>query len=174
MKKRTKFILVIVFVLLPGCSRDYGMRKVEEWIRSEYPDVRHYSADSLVNWIATPSRVPPVLFDVREENEYEISHLQGAYRLQPGREDLSPLDSLGLDRAIVLYCSIGWRSSKMARRLQERGFTNVLNLEGSIFRWANKGQPVFRGNSRVRDVHPYDIIRQPLLTPGLATYKPRD
>ncbi len=172
--KKKEIILVVLLVLLPGCSRDYSMTKIEEWIRSEYPDVRHYSADSLVNWIATPSRIPPVLFDVREENEYEISHLEGAYRLQPGMVDLSPLDSLRPGRAIVLYCSIGWRSSEMARRLQERGFTNVSNLEGSIFRWANKGQPVFRGNRQVRDVHPYDIIRKPLLTTGLATYEPRN
>ncbi len=101
MSTKTTFFLIVFCVLPAGCSRDYGMTKIEDWIRSEYPDVRHFSADSLVNWIASSSRVPPVLFDVREENEYEISHLGGAYRLQPGKEDLSPLDSLGPGRASI-------------------------------------------------------------------------
>ena len=35
-------------------------------------------------------------------------------------------------------------------------YTNVRNLDGSIFQWANEGRPLVRGNQRVQDVHPYD------------------
>ena len=33
---------------------------------------------------------------------------------------------------------------------------NVFNLEGSLFKWANEGRPVYRGSERVQEVHPFD------------------
>ena len=46
----------------------------------------------------------------------------------------------------------------MAQRLSEAGFTNVVNLEGSIFEWANQGHPVYREDRAVALVHPYDAV----------------
>ena len=60
------------------------------------------------------------------------------------------------DQRIVLYCSVGHRSSELAQFLMKKGYTEVYNLEGSIFAWANEGRPVYRGNERVKVVHPYD------------------
>ena len=58
------------------------------------------------------------------------------------------------NRRIVVYCSVGYRSSELAEFLMKTGFTEVYNLEGSIFRWANEGRPVYRAEERVRVVHP--------------------
>ena len=60
------------------------------------------------------------------------------------------------DTPIVTYCSVGYRSSSLADRLQQAGFTNVRQLEGSIFQWANEGRPLFRGDQQVNEVHPYN------------------
>lgn len=57
---------------------------------------------------------------------------------------------------IVVYCSVGYRSSRLARQLRTRGVKNVFNLEGSLFKWANEGRPVYRGSERVQEVHPFD------------------
>jgi hypothetical protein len=61
-----------------------------------------------------------------------------------------------LDLPIVTYCSVGYRSGAFAERLRSAGFTNVVNLEGSIFRWANEGRPLFRSARPVTEVHPYN------------------
>jgi len=59
-------------------------------------------------------------------------------------------------QAIVTYCSVGYRSSIMARQMQKMGYTNVRNLEGSIFAWVNEGRDVFSEGQVVFEVHPFN------------------
>jgi hypothetical protein len=82
------------------------------------------------------------------------------------------LDTLDRDAPVVVYCSVGYRSAKVTAALQERGFTQVANLKGSIFRWANEGRPVVRGSTGVREVHPYDHTWGTLLNDSLHAYEP--
>lgn len=56
---------------------------------------------------------------------------------------------------MIVYCSIGWRSSALAQRLQAAGFTNVANLHGSLFAWAAEGRPLESNGAVARVVHPY-------------------
>jgi hypothetical protein len=44
----------------------------------------------------------------------------------------------------------------MAQTLEQQGWDAVVNLEGSLFEWANSGRPVFRGDEEVEVVHPFD------------------
>jgi rhodanese-related sulfurtransferase len=67
------------------------------------------------------------------------------------------------DRPIVVYCSVGYRSSILAGKLQDMGFKEVYNLEESIFKWANEGRPLVQGKVTVRKVHPYDTRWESLL-----------
>lgn len=72
-----------------------------------------------------------------------------------------------------IYCSVGYRSAGVTQRLREAGFTNVSNLQGSIFRWANEGRPVYRDRRRVQAVHPFDARWGQLLTDSLHAYEAR-
>ena len=47
-----------------------------------------------------------------------------------------------------------------------------MNLEGSIFRWAGEGRPVYRDGVRVEQVHPYDDRWGALLPRTLWAYAP--
>ena len=67
---------------------------------------------------------------------------------------------------------MGWRSSELARELQRRGWTNVHDLEGSIFAWANEGRTVVRGGEPVREVHPFDEDWGRLLDRELWAFEP--
>jgi 3-mercaptopyruvate sulfurtransferase SseA len=60
------------------------------------------------------------------------------------------------DTAIVLYSSVGYRGARVANFLERQGYTQVFNLEGGQFLWANEGHPVFRQDRPTADVHPYD------------------
>ncbi|HEX8679944.1 MAG TPA: rhodanese-like domain-containing protein [Chthoniobacterales bacterium] len=123
-------------------------------IRGEFREVEPITTAELAAWLADDARPAPLLVDVRTRAEYEVSHLAGAEYGGAGTGfDLSQQPR---DRAIVTYCSIGYRSGRFARSLRAAGFTNVRNLEGSIFQWANEGRPVFRGEERVTEVHPYN------------------
>lgn len=130
-------------------------RDVLRRVREDFPDVPQMTTQHLAELLESdPARV--LLLDARGEVEYEVGHLRGAV---PAETLSAALDALsGPDRPsiVVVYCSVGHRSSELAERLLARGVANVFNLEGSIFRWANEGKPVYRGARRVHEVHPYD------------------
>ena len=143
---------------LGSCAQDLGWDVVDEMIASDFPGVPHISTDSLADWLGDSKRVQPVLLDVRESEEFAVSHLRGARQIDPAATELTSLQDLPKDTPIVLYCSVGYRSSEMAERLGEAGFDSVANLDGSIFRWANEGRSLWRGDVAVDKVHPYDRI----------------
>ena len=137
-------------------------------IRARFPTVARVSTDTLQSWLdESPQRKNLLLFDVREPEEYAVSHLQDARPAASKDEALKALQGAPSDQRIVLYCSVGYRSSELAQFLMKKGYTEVYNLEGSIFAWANEGRPVYRGNERVKVVHPYDRIWGSLLKKSL-------
>ena len=153
--------------LLLGCQQTVAWPAVKQRIRAEFPGVEQLQAKELDAWLE--SGEAPLLLDVREEAEYRVSHLRGAVRVDPASEPALP-PGIARDTPIVTYCSVGYRSSAVAERLEEQGYTRVWNLEGSIFEWANQGLPVVRGGEEVRQVHPYSREWEPLLDAGLRAY----
>lgn len=142
-------------------------------IRAKFPGVAQLSTDSLQTWLEEPGQAPsdrPLLLDVRAKEEYEVSHLKDAVLAASEKEALEALEGVPPDRTVVLYCSVGYRSSEMAGFLQKRGFDKVYNLEGSIFAWANEGKPVYRSGKRVQVVHPYDRVWGKLLKKVLRSW----
>lgn len=123
-------------------------------IRRKFPGVRQLSTRELADWLANTNRPAPVLIDARHPREFAVSHLPGARHAT----STTAVRALALPphQPLVVYCSVGYRSSALAEKLAQAGFTQVANLEGSIFAWANEGRPVFRGTNAVPAVHPYD------------------
>lgn len=137
-------------------------------IRVRFPTVSQISPDTLQSWLdKSPQRENLLLLDAREPEEYAVSHLRGAQPAPSKDEALKALQGVPADQRIVLYCSVGYRSSELAQFLMKKGYTEVYNLEGSIFAWANEGRPVYRGKERVQVVHPYDKIWGRLLKKSL-------
>ncbi|MCY3770410.1 MAG: rhodanese-like domain-containing protein [Gemmatimonadetes bacterium] len=137
-------------------------------IRAKFPGVAQLSTDSLQTWLDESGQAErPLLLDVRDREEYEVSHLRDAVPAPSREEALKAVEGSSTDRPVVLYCSVGYRSSEMAEFLAKQGFRKVYNLEGSIFAWANEGRPVFRGDEQVQTVHPYDRIWGKLLKKAL-------
>ena len=123
---------------------------VKARIRKEFPAVPQIRT---VDLEAMLEKERPLLLDVRTQAEFDVSHLAGARRVDPGA---TPDLGVAKDTPIVTYCSVGYRSSASAQRLREAGYTRVQNLEGSIFQWANEGRPLVRDGKPATLVHPYD------------------
>lgn len=132
-------------------------------IRVRFPDVRQVSPDDLATWLADDTRARPQLLDVREPDEYAVSHLPGAIRIDPDAPAAAVLAHIDPGRPVVAYCSVGYRSSVLVQRLRDAGFTQAVNLEGSIFAWANEGRPLESEGRRVTIAHPYDTTYARLL-----------
>jgi rhodanese-related sulfurtransferase len=154
------FLLVIPLLLGAGVAVFAGRPIAFEAIRRltdrKFPNGRWVVVADLVRWRADPGRAQPVVLDARTEEEYAVSHLQGAVRIDPYKPSLRPLRGFPRDTAIVLYSSVGYRGARVANFLERQGYTQVFNLEGGQFLWANEGHPVFRQDRPTADVHPYD------------------
>ncbi len=148
------FLLLVLLVALATSAQAIGWKLVNAKIRSEFPDVPRISTHELAAWLNDRTRPAPVLLDVRERAEFEVSHLRNALHVAPNAE--AAVIALPKEQPIVTYCSVGYRSGGFAQKLRDAGYKNVLNLEGSIFQWANEGRPVFRADVQVEKVHPYD------------------
>lgn len=132
------------------------LETVRAKVRAKYPSVPQISTAKLAAWLADTNRPAPVLLDVRTEAEYAVSHLPGARRADARASAPQVAAALEPGRPVVTYCSVGYRSSQMAERLQKAGLTNVFNLDGSIFQWANEGRPLEQGGKPTKLVHPYN------------------
>ena len=79
------------------------------------------------------------------------------------------------DTNVVCYCSIGYRSSILANRINAIGAGNASNLEGSMFKWANEGREIvdFGGNT-THFVHPYNWLFGLATSPSKWLYEPRE
>jgi len=97
------------------------------------------------------------LLDTREREEYDVSHIPNAHYSSFDNFDIAPYLSMPRDTTIVVYCSIGYRSEKIGEQLEAAGFTNVFNLWGSLFEWANQDLPlVDKDGQPTRQVHTYN------------------
>lgn len=98
-----------------------------------------------------------LLLDARAPEEYRESHIPGAQLAGFYTFDASLWEDLPRDTLIVTYCSVGFRSDLIGQRLRKMGFSNVHNLYGSLFEWANQGLPLVNGQGdTVKTLHTYN------------------
>ena len=146
---------------------------VENDVARRWPNILHIPADQLVEAMKEDK---VVLFDVREEQEYQVSHIRGALRINPAiaREEFLERHGGAIrGMMVVFYCAVGQRSSRLANRvadgLKARGATGVYNLRGGIFAWHDGAHPLVDGAGPTEHVHPYSqawgrfLTRQHLL-----------
>ncbi|MBI3418090.1 MAG: rhodanese-like domain-containing protein [Verrucomicrobia bacterium] len=136
---------------------------MKKTVRARFPKVRQLATGELANWLQDSQRVPPLLLDVRKPEEFAVSHLSRAIQVDPEATAPDLLRLAATNQPIVVYCSVGYRSSALAARLMAAGFTNVYNLEGSIFAWANEQRPLERDGKLVKEVHPYNAAASRML-----------
>jgi rhodanese-related sulfurtransferase len=84
------------------------------------------------------SPAPPLVLDVRSAREHDAKRIPGAISV-PLNHLSERAPALPSDRAILVHCAGGYRSSIAASILQRLGFTNVTELAGGIAAWQASG-----------------------------------
>jgi len=86
---------------------------------------------------------PPVLVDVRENEEFRAGYIPGAIHVPRSYLEQRSEQKLP-DRSaeIVLYCAGGNRSVFAAKTLKDLGYTNVASANPGFVRWKDLGYPV--------------------------------
>ncbi|MGH7727427.1 MAG: rhodanese-like domain-containing protein [Vulcanimicrobiaceae bacterium] len=87
-------------------------------------------------------RAGAFLLDVRERDEWEASHVEGA-TLIPLDELEVRMAELPLDREVICMCRSGRRSAEAQELIERtRCHAPAYNMAGGILRWAESGLPV--------------------------------
>mmetsp|Transcript_44689 Transcript_44689/g.106269 ORF Transcript_44689/g.106269 Transcript_44689/m.106269 type:complete len:183 (-) Transcript_44689:34-582(-) len=132
-------------------------------IASSFPKVKHISTEEVADaMVAKPGGV--ILLDARAKAEWDVSRIEGAEFVGEDGEllDIPSLTSRATGAILVVcYCSVGYRSSRLAVKLNAAGVANAFNMKGSIFKWCNEGRAVIAGNGgalATPKAHPYNSI----------------
>jgi rhodanese-related sulfurtransferase len=133
---------------LPDAEKRARIDELYESYRSDFPDASEMTVETLVGKLAGAE--PPVLVDVRSDDEREVSTLPGAI----SKKEFEKNPDRFAGREVVAYCTIGFRSGKYTEELIKKGW-NAHNLRGSIVSWTHVGGELEQGGSATRRVHVY-------------------
>jgi len=139
-----------------------GLPSAGKLLRWKFDDVQHVTPTEAAALLADDTAT--VIWDIRRPDEFAVSRLPDARHVPPETTDAALKQLLpDANQTILVYCAVGYRSAQMARRLQALGHTNVLNLEGAIFAWAEADLPLEGGDT----VHPYNAMGRRMLQDDL-------
>lgn len=158
-----KVVFLYIFTLIG--IQSFGQKTLNDVLKKHnHSDVPYISVQEL----AIPKTKAKIL-DARSFEEYKVSHLKDAVFVDFENFDIEKTTQLISDKneIIVVYCSIGVRSAKIAQQLIDEGYTNVFNLYGGIFEWKNNNFSVFNNNNEETEkVHVYNKNWSKWLTKG--------
>ena len=79
-----------------------------------------------------------IFIDVREPNEWEQGVIPGITKISIGNIE-KHFSELNKDRNYIIVCRSGNRSGKVAEKMAQAGYGNVINFKGGMLDWyANK------------------------------------
>jgi len=156
--------VILVFCTSIFCTGAFGQQKFPKsaFCRDQAFDKKvdsylEYSVPVMDVTAAGLRKSDYIFLDAREQEEFDVSHIAGARNVGYDRFSLTKVSDIPKDQKIVVYCSIGYRSEKVAKKLKDAGYTNVYNLYGSLFEWANRGFDLTDTQGRkTQKIHTYN------------------
>lgn len=165
MQKPYLIVLGIALIaIIAGAGTMFALEpdlvKIHKDIEADYEEVSHIDAEALTQMPADDV----IIFDVREPEEYAVSHLPGAILLDPNlsEEEFQRKYADTLEgKTAVFYCSVGRRSSNLAERVastvQAETSHAPVNLIGGLFQWSNDKRSLVTTSGETTDaIHPYN------------------
>ena len=163
---------------------DTGLEKIERSLE-QGSSIRHVDVENIFSSLNSRSD-NTYLFDVREPDEFEVSHLAGAIRLEPDSNPGDFLETYGylLEQGdVIFYCAVGVRATELAQEVAdliddqasqaEFTFNAPANMKGGIFHWHNDSLPLVDAEGITDLVHPYSWFQKRLLLrTDKASYAP--
>lgn len=116
----------------------------------EFKDVPEINAKTWRNF-DKKTREKFVLVDVRDAKERQVSVIPGAISLA----EFQATCKKQVDKPVVAYCTIGYRSAKAARQLRRQGIA-AFNFRGGVVGWTQVGGSLEDENGKAtKRVHTY-------------------
>lgn len=171
---------LMITLALPGAVKaENALEKIEQTLIADH-DIQQISNRVVLDDLTAGSSTL-VLFDTRGAEEFAVSHLTGAIRLDPettAEAFFAAYAPLLKTKQAVFYCSVGRRSTALALAIARQirppnPIKPPANMIGGIFRWHNESKPLVNANGTTDKVHPYNWYWKRLLKyPDKAANKP--
>ena len=124
-------VILLVCLMLTACMQmpqEESMKQPTKQTQPAYVNISPEEAKRIMD-----SQNGYVILDVREQNEYDESHIPGAILIPHGQiKELAPSMLPDKDQLILVYCRSGRRSKIAAEALEEMGYTNIKEFGGII------------------------------------------
>src|SRR2546423_1329336 len=89
------------------------------------------------------------IVDVREKDEWNVSHIPDAIHLSRGTIELEIEEKFPDKNALIIcHCGGGGRSALAAETLQKMGYKNVRSMAGGMKAWKAAGLPTTKLEDR--------------------------
>ncbi len=158
--------LLLLTICIPVLSLE-SFEKMAQDIANKF-NAPSVSIDYLKNKISSKAIV---LLDARELDEFNTSHISKArfvgykkFNIKSVLKDISKTDK------IIVYCSVGYRSGKIADKILALGY-DVSNLNGGIFSWFNRGNIILDQNGKKTSmIHGYNSSWSKWIKRGVIVY----
>ena len=146
------FILIISITIM---SNSFGQSEEYKNMLGKY--YNDFPTISIKDALAHQKSKDALFLDIRKKSEFMVSHIESAKRMDPDGSTLSQLKNIDKDQLIIVYCSIGARSQTLGEKLKKEGYTNVKNMCGGLFYWANENYPmVDLKENKTERIHGYN------------------
>jgi rhodanese-related sulfurtransferase len=88
------------------------------------------------------------VIDVREFSEFNHERIAEA-QLMPLSNFERHADEIDHTKPVYLMCRSGRRAGEAAKRLADKGFTDIHVVEGGMLEWSKASLPIVKGESRI-------------------------
>lgn len=158
------WVVMLALLLMPKLSNivlamEPKLKQIQTKIERDFKVVHHIATQEF----SMLSRDRVMIFDVRGQAEYDVSHIEGAIRIDP---NMSPYAFMHIysntlnGKIIVFYCSVGRRSSAFASSVntlvKKSGVTGSYNLAGGLFQWHHEERLLMQNGKPTNAIHPYN------------------
>lgn len=151
-------IVIVFLILLMGStgfaveqSADIEKRHMIEKMylnyRAKFPEVADIDSSKAAQ-LATEKNI--IFIDARNPKEQRVSMLPGAITARAFLKNTEKYEH----HLKIAYCTVGYRSGILARKLNKSGIT-ILNLRGGILGWVHAGGRVYDQNGQTDRIHVY-------------------
>ena len=119
------------FIVACYVSPQFFLKTTYAFVKTEFPDLPELSSRSLQELIHD-ARADYIVVDVRTPQERNVSTIAGAIDNEYFERNAVSY----LNKKIIVYCTIGYRSGYYADELRQKGF-DAYNLSEGILGWTH-------------------------------------
>jgi rhodanese-related sulfurtransferase len=132
--KFLKLLFVILIFTFISCAQNTAKKEVKNVENTAIQDQKVVELISPKDLNAKLGDIQ--LIDIRTPGEFAGGYIKGAININFfDRNFNDQMSKLNKEEEIYIYCRSGNRTGKAAKRLKDKGFTKIFDLQGGILNW---------------------------------------